>query len=212
MTVLVTGYEPFGDFETNPSARLAEEIDGETIAGNDIVGEVVPVEYDRTSKEIAALIDDHEPVASISTGLAPGATAIRMERVGININDCAGIPDNAGGEPRNEHIRDGPAAYFSTLPCVDITNALLDAGIPARVSNTAGTHLCNNALYTTRHYAETEGLDLRSGFVHLPFAPEEAAAQAVSEGEPLSGGEVPPSLPLELQVEAVRTTITRTID
>ncbi len=210
MTVLVTGYEPFGDFESNPSETVATELDGHTVADEDVVGAVVPVEYDRTSDEIAALVADYDPSVVVCTGLAGGEAGIRIERVGINVNDCVGTPDNAGDEPRDERIDDGPAAYFASLPCTRIVEGLLDAGIPARLSNTAGTHLCNNALYTTRHLAEREGLDLRSGFVHLPFSPEQAARQA-AENESVAGGSVPPSLPITLQVDAVERVIETTL-
>lgn len=212
MTVVVTGYEPFGDHEQNPSQHIAETLDGETIADHDVVGRVLPVEFDRASDEIATLVEEHDPAVVISTGLAPGAPAVRVERVGIDVNDCMGRPDNAGDDPSNERITGETDAYFASLPVTDIVEALLDDGIPARLSNTAGTHLCNNALYTTRHLVETNGLDVQSGFLHVPFTPEQAAAKGADLESVSGGGSIPASLPLELQVEATRTAVETTLE
>lgn len=211
MTILVTGYEPFGDYEKNPSAALAESIDGEMIADHEVVGRILPVEFDRTSDELTSLVDDYEPTVAVSTGLAPGAAGVRVERVGINVNDCMGIPDNADATPRHERIRDDADAYFATLPVAEVVEALLDAGVPSRLSNTAGTHLCNNALYTTRAHVESEGLDVRSGFLHLPFTPDQAAERTRNQESVSGGGDVPPSLPLSVQRTAVETAIEATV-
>ncbi|UPV76484.1 peptidase (plasmid) [Halorussus limi] len=210
MTLLLTGYEPFGDHDRNPSGEIARKLDGETVADREVVGHVLPVEFDRASDEMEALLGDHDPEVVVATGLAAGRTGVSVERVGINVADCAGVPDNADAEPRNERIRgegDAPAAYFATLPVVEVVSALLESGIPARVSNTAGTHLCNNILYRTRAQLEADdrGADVPMGFVHLPMTPEGAAEKA-QDGEATSGGGVEPSLPLELQAEAVRRT------
>lgn len=216
MTLLCTGYEPFGDHDRNPSGAVARELDGTTVGDREVVGRVLPVEFDRAGDEMRDLIDDHDPDAVVATGLAAGRSGVSVERVGVNVADCVGIPDNADAEPRNERIRetrdDGerpPAAYFATLPVVEVVEALLETGIPARVSNTAGTHLCNDVLYETRAYLEGasngESESVPAGFVHLPLTPDHAAAKA-REGEATSAGSVEPSLPLELQVEAVRRT------
>jgi pyroglutamyl-peptidase len=215
MTVLLTGYEPFGDHERNPSAEVARALDSATVAGEKIVGRVLPVEFDRTSDEMVDLIDEFDPEVVVATGLAAGRTAVCVERVGINVADCGGIPDNVDAEPRNERVRpsDGePAAYFATLPVVATVAQLLDAGIPARVSNTAGTHLCNNVLYQARAHLEAEGKgdDVPMGFVHLPLTPEGAAEKA-REDEATSGGGVKASMALEMQVEAVETVFRATL-
>ena len=214
MTLLLTGYEPFGDHDRNPSAEAARKLDGETVADRDIVGRVLPVEFERASDEMEALVEKYDPEAIVATGLAAGRAAISVERVGINVADCAGIPDNADAEPRNERIHGGSdAAYFATLPVVEVVAALLDAGIPARVSNTAGTHLCNNVLYRTRAHLERagEGSETPMGFVHLPLTPEGAAAKA-REGEATSGGSVEASMALETQVAAIRKAFEVTVE
>ncbi len=215
MTLLLTGYEPFGDHDRNPSAALARRLDGERVADLEVVGDVLPVEFDRAADEMAALLAEHDPEAVVATGLAAGRAAVNVERVGVNVADCAGVPDNAEEQPRNEPIRTdegAPAAYFATLPVVEVVAELLDEGIPARVSNTAGTHLCNSILYQTRARLEADGRgdDVPMGFVHLPLTPEGAAEKA-QDGEATSGGGVEPSLPLERQADAVRRTFEVTV-
>ncbi|WP_224333844.1 peptidase [Haloprofundus halobius] len=212
MTLLLTGYEPFGDHDENPTQTLVEKLDGATVSGEEIVGRVLPVEYAVAADEMATLVADYEPEVVVSTGLAAGRAAVSVERIGINTNDCGGVADNADAEPRNERIdADGADAYFATLPVVSVVESLLDAGIPARVSNTAGTHLCNNILYNTRALVEREGLEIPVGFVHVPLTPTMAAEKA-SEGEATAGGAVKSSLPLDLQKRAVELTFQTTLD
>ncbi|GAA0198693.1 peptidase [Haladaptatus pallidirubidus] len=211
MTLLLTGYEPFGDHDENPSAVVARGLDGEEIAGHEITGHVLPVEFERTAGEMQTLVETHDPTAIAATGLAAGRAGISVERVGINVNDCGSTSDNADAEPRNERIRpDDRAGYFATLPVVSVVEELLENGIPARVSNTAGTHLCNNVLYSTRAYLESEKRDVPMGFVHLPCTPGMAAKQA-REGDGTRGASVKPSLSLSMQTEAIRRTFEVTL-
>jgi pyroglutamyl-peptidase len=131
------------------------------------------------------------------------------------VADCGGIPDNSDAEPRDERIRAGDgaaAAHFATLPVVATVERLLDAGIPARVSNSAGTHLCNSILYQTRAYLEAEEKGgIPTGFVHLPLTPEDAAVKA-QDSEAASGGGVQASMTLEMQVEAVERVFEAALD
>lgn len=210
--LLVTGYEPFGDHETNPSGRVAERLDGREVAGREVAGAVLPVEFDAAADGMADLLATHDPEAVVGTGLAAGRAAVCVERVGINVDNCAGVPDNAGAEPRDRRIDpDDPDAYFATIPVRETVAALLDSGVPARVSNTAGTHLCNHLLYATRAHVEARGPDAPVGFVHLPCTPGQAARKGREE-EALAGGEVPPSLPLEMQVEAVERVLREAVE
>ncbi|WP_049970486.1 pyroglutamyl-peptidase I family protein [Haladaptatus cibarius] len=212
MTHLLTGYEPFGDHDENPSAMVARELDGEQVAGHEISSHVLPVEFDRTAGEMQSLIKTHDPTAIVATGLAAGRAGISVERIGINVNDCGSTPDNADAEPRNERIRpDNQAGYFATLPIVSVVEELLERGIPAHVSNTAGTHLCNNILYSTRAYLEAKKLNIPMGFVHLPCTPG-MAAQQVHDGNGTSGASVQPSLSLSMQAEAIRRTFKVTVN
>ncbi|MBP1986056.1 pyroglutamyl-peptidase I family protein [Halolamina salifodinae] len=204
MTLLCTGYEPFGDHETNPSERVARELDGATVAGHEAVGAVLPVEFDNVADELAALIDEHDPDAVIATGLAGGRSTVSVERVAVNVDDAVTVPDNADNSPYNERIEPaGADAHFATIPVVESVEALLEAGIPARVSNSAGTHCCNHALYSL-----LENHDVPSGFVHLPFTPKGAVSEAEA---PERGGSVPASLPLSLQVDGVRRVLATTV-
>lgn len=208
--LLLTGYEPFGEFEDNPSAEVARALDGERVAGHRVAGAVLPVDFAAADPEMRDRIADVEPDAVVATGLAGGRTAVALERVGINVDDCVGTADNDGAEPRDERIApDGPDAYFATLPVADAVEALRADGIPARLSNTAGTHLCNHVLYATRHHVERDDLGVPVGFVHLPHLPEEAVRQS---GEAPHGGGVPASMPLSMQVDAVRGVLAATVE
>lgn len=218
MTVLCTGYEPFGDHDENPSAMVAERLDGRTVAGHDVVGRVLPVEFDALHGELDALLDEHDPDVVVGMGLAGGRASVAVERVGINVADAVTVPDNAEADPENQRVDPaGPDAYLATLPVVDAVEALLDAGIPARVSNTAGTHCCNNHLYTTHRLLDERG-DLAdsgrgtpAGFVHLPLTPAMAAGDAVDDNAHRGGG-VSPSMTVALQVDAVERVLETTLE
>ena len=224
---LVTGYEPFDDHERNPSATLARTFDGRRVDGTAIVGRVLPVVFGEAESQMESLLDEYDPEAVVMTGLAPERTAVCLERVAINVDDTVTVPDNAENEPEAEPIDpDGPDARFATLPVGACVEALLDDGIPARLSNSAGTHLCNHLAYVTLgvladHVGEDPGEDddgggdgsrdgpdgaareaVPAGFVHLPYTPRMAASKAAAENAH-RGGEVPPSLPLETQRRAL---------
>jgi pyroglutamyl-peptidase len=208
--LLVTGYEPFGDHETNPSAEVARELDGAAVDGHDVAGEVLPVEFGAVEEAVADLLSAHDADALVGTGLAAGRAAVSVERVGINVDDCVGVPDNDGAEPRDARIDpEGPAAHFATLPVADAVARAQERGVPARLSNAAGTHCCNHLLYATRRHVEREDIDIPVGFVHLPQLPAEAIRQAE---EAVHGGGVDPSMPRPLQVEGVRAVLSATAD
>lgn len=202
MTLLCTGYEPFGEHAGNPSARVAERLDGERVAGHEVVGRVLPVEFEAVDERLRSLVVEHDPAVVLSTGLAGGRTCVSVERLGVNVDDAVTTPDNAEADPRDERIAaDGPAAHFASVPVVETVEALCAAGIPGRVSNSAGTHLCNHVLYATRGWVEATGRDVPVGFVHLPYTPDQAIDEADA---PARGSGVPASLPLDTQVQAVR--------
>lgn len=177
-TILLTGYEPFGEYETNPSAAIAQSFDGVVTGDTTIVGRTLPVVFDDALPRARSLIEEHQPSAILSTGLMPEREVLTMERVGINVRDYDNVPDNADQTPVDEPVRpDGPVAYFATVPIKELVAAAREAGTPARVSNTAGTHLCNNILYATRHHIVSNELDILSGFVHVPYSHSQAARQ-----------------------------------
>ena len=165
---------------------------------------MLPVEFDRVADELAALVEEHDPDAVVATGLAGGRSTVSVERVGINVDDAVTVPDNAEQSPHATPIvADGADAHLATVPVVEAVEAMLATGIPARVSNSAGTHCCNHALYSL-----LENHDLPAGFVHLPYTPQQAVDEAAA---PERGGGVAASLPLELQVAGVKTVFETTV-
>ncbi len=191
--ILLTGFEPFGGQSINPSEEIAREINDATIARHKVVGALLPCVFGAAIKELKHQIKLHEPVIVICLGQAGGRAEITPERVAINIDD-ARIPDNAGQQPIDKPIiADGPAAYFSTLPSKAIVHELRRREIPAAVSQTAGTFVCNHVFYGLMHELAMHRPGVRGGFIHVPFVPEQATGQ--------------PSLPFEMMTEAVRVAI-----
>jgi pyroglutamyl-peptidase len=196
--VLLTGFEPFGDdrfSETprNPSWLAVQALQGERIAGHDIVAAELPAVFDESLAVLQQLLKRHRPALVICVGQANGRDAISFERVAINVND-ARIADNANAQPVDTPVvAGGPAAYFSTLPVKAMRRALLDAGFPAEVSQTAGTFVCNHVFYGLMHALKRQrnAPAARGGFVHVPLLPE--------QGEPC--------LPLEDQIAALRLAV-----
>jgi len=175
--ILFTGFEPFGGESINPSweavAALPTEIDGVSI-----VTAKIPVVFGKSADVLLEVLRQEQPCAVICVGQAGGRAAITIERVAINCDD-ANIDDNAGNRPVDELIaRDGPAAYFATLPIKAMVDALRNDGIPAAVSNSAGTYVCNHVMYAALHYAATHKLPLAAGFVHIPYLPLQVKCKA----------------------------------
>ena len=206
--ILLTGFEPFDRDTVNPSWEVARALDGWACEGATVQALQMPCVFgDALAALDAALAAGPAPVLAVGLGLAGGRTEVTPERVAINVDD-ARISDNAGRQPVDTAVEArGPAAYFSTLPIKAIVHALRQAGLPASVSNTAGTFVCNHAFYGLMHRLATRPAlaRTRGGFVHLPALPEQAAR-------------VPgmPSLALATQVEALRvllrTALTTTTD
>jgi len=174
-TVLLTGFMPFGGETINPSWQAVSRLHGQSIDGWSIVAAEIPVARYEALDCIFALIEEHQPEIVINVGQAGGRQEISVERVGINVDDY-GAPDNAGNQPIDEAIyADGPAAHFSTLPVKAMVQAMREAGVPAIVSNTAGTYLCNHVAYGVPHYLAQHHSNAIGGFIHIPFLPEQAA-------------------------------------
>src|SRR5690349_18649883 len=145
--ILITGFEPFAGLEYNPAAEIAGSLDGQEIAGQRIIGRLLPVAVAPDRAALDVLLQAVNPSLYIGLGLASGEDMIRSERLGVNLADHD-IPDNAGARHVGRKIEAaGPDARASTLPCAEIRAALLEAGIPARLSNSAGSYLCNATLY-----------------------------------------------------------------
>lgn len=177
--ILVTGFEPFGGMTVNPTQQMVEGLGERTLPGIDLHTAVLPVEYDECLRVILAEIDRVEPDAVIACGLAAGRTAVTPERIAVNVKDTASdqaVADNAGRRPEDERISDGPDGIFSTLPIRAIQQALVSAGIPSSISNTAGTYICNNTMYGILEHLRRRGSHALAGFVHFPASTEMAAA------------------------------------
>jgi pyroglutamyl-peptidase len=183
MNLLVTGFEPFGTHLANPSGDLAKAVDGRRVGGCLVRGVTLPVQHAEACAILAPLLEQTSPVAVVHFGLAAGRTRIGLERVALNVSDYP-LPD-AGGEVRRDEpcVPDGPAAYFSTLPLRVLLESLTADGIPAYVSSTAGTYLCNETMYWTLHTVAgwPAARRPRVGFVHLPLSAAMVAATGTDE-------------------------------
>jgi pyroglutamyl-peptidase len=171
--MLLTGFEGYGGRSDNPSAMIAESLAGSTICGHTVEAAVLPVTMHDIRANIEALIDKHQTSVVVCLGLAPGEPMIRLEKVAINQADF-NIADNSGQTVRGPLLEEGgPAAYESTLPVQTICEELLASGVPARVSYTAGTFLCNAVSYYALHYCASHYPQTRAGFIHLPYLPSQ---------------------------------------
>jgi pyroglutamyl-peptidase len=173
--VLLTGFAPFAGETINPSWQAVRLLDGSTIEGHRVTVAELPCEFDAVLPALRRVLRKATSAVVIATGVAGGREGISLERVAINVID-ARIPDNAGAQPIDVPvIRSGPAAYFSTLPLKASLQALCNADIPAHVSQTAGTYVCNQVFYGLMH-ALRRRKDTRAGFVHVPWLPDQAKA------------------------------------
>ena len=173
-TVLITGFEPFGGEHINPSWQAVKQLQDLVICDHKVECIELPCEFGRSVTSLHDAIKHHNPSLVLCIGQAGGRSQISIERVAINIDD-ARIADNAGNQPIDLAIVEhGPSAYFAKLPLKSMYKHLIDEGIPAEVSNTAGTYVCNHVMYGLLHHIEQNKLDTRGGFVHIPFLPEQA--------------------------------------
>ena len=173
MKLLLTAFDPFGGESVNPAEKAVSLVTAPS--GTEIVKLTVPTVFREASRITVEAIRREKPNAVLCIGQAGGRAAVTPERVAINLMD-ARIPDNAGNEPTEEMIAVGaPDAFFSTLPIRKITEAIKNIGIPAEVSNTAGTFVCNELMFSVLHALKTEFPDTVGGFMHVPFIPEQAA-------------------------------------
>lgn len=220
MKILVTGFTPFGGETINPSWEAVRALDN-SIAGADIIKCEIPTEFEASITALKAAIAAHHPDAILCVGQFGGSPSIQVERVAINLRD-ARIPDNAGFQPHDQPIvgsaPDGtashsssdvpdssetpnvacstsaPDAFFATIPTRQIADRLRAAGIPAVLSYSAGTYVCNNLLYAALYESSRAGKEnaARCGFIHVPYLPDQAAAASNA-----------PSMSLELMVQAL---------
>lgn len=193
--VLLTGFAPFGGEAANPSWQAVRALHGRRIAGHRVVARELPVVFGTSLKHLRALLRELQPALVIAVGQAGGRAALSLERIAINVDD-ARIPDNVGRQPVDTPVvKNGPAAYFTTLPIKAMRAAIAAADIPVEVSQTAGTFVCNHLFYGLMH-ALRRRRRVRAGFIHVPYAPEQAGAQAGA-----------PSLPIEAMSAGLRIAI-----
>ena len=191
MKIIVTGFDPFGGEKINPSIECVKALP--EIEGVELIRLELPTVFKESAKRLNEVINDVKPDAVLSVGQAGGRAGITMERIAINVDD-ARIPDNISQQPIDEEIQvEGEAAYFSTLPIKRIVKAIREAGIPAEVSNSAGTFVCNHIMYQALFAATKADKPFKAGFMHIPFIPEQTTDK--------------PSLPLEESTKALQIAI-----
>ena len=172
MKILITGFDPFGGETVNP-AYEAVKLLPDTIAGAEIIKLEVPTRFHRAGAVLENAMQRHKPDVVICVGQAGGRAVITPEKVAINLMDGR-IPDNAGYQPVDVPIQeDGETAYFTSLPVKAMVQRMRDAGIPAAVSYTAGTYVCNYLLYTLLYLIDKKYPHVRGGFIHVPYAMEQ---------------------------------------
>lgn len=172
MKILVTGFDPFGGERVNPALEAVKSLPSE-IHGAEIHWVEIPTVFYKAAEVLETAIVRFQPDAVLCIGQAGGRASLTPERVAINQDD-ARIPDNQGNQPIDTPIRlDGQAAYFSTLPIKAMVQAIKEEGLPATVSNTAGTFVCNHLMYQALYLADKKFPDMRAGFMHIPYMTEQ---------------------------------------
>jgi pyroglutamyl-peptidase len=180
-TVLLTGFEPFGGEAENPSWEAVRVLHGRRLGGHRIEARCLPVVFGAANDALRKAIRETRPALVVCVGQAGGRANVSLERVAINRDD-ARRADNAGACPIDAPVvAHGPAAYFSTLPIKRLRRVLQRAGIPAEVSNTAGTYVCNHVFYGLMHALRARR-GVPAGFVHIPYSPAQAAAHPGAPG------------------------------
>lgn len=201
---LVTGFERFAGLAANPASRVACALDGETVGGLRVVGREIPVSLARTPAVVADLVAAHRPAVVLALGLAAGAAVPRVEMHAINAAHFS-VPDNDGyAAPPGTLLGEGPAGRSATWDGAAVVAAIEAAGVPARLSFHAGTHLCNATLYHLLGLAAAAAPATPCGFLHLPYLPEQVIDLA---GRPGQAGVDLPSMALDLQIAAARAAL-----
>lgn len=200
MKILVSGFDPFGGEKINPAIESVKLLPDE-IKGAKIIKLEIPTVARKSLKKLEEVIEIEKPDVVINVGQAGGRTDITVERVGINMDDFR-IKDNEGNQPIDEKIaKDGPDAYLVTIPIKAMVQKMIENKIPASVSNTAGTFVCNHVCYGMAHLASTKYPNMRTGFIHIPFLPEQVVDKRNM-----------PSMPLEMIAKGLEYAIEAIIE
>ncbi|MGV7208689.1 pyroglutamyl-peptidase I [Oxalobacteraceae bacterium A2-2] len=203
--ILLTGFEPFNQESINPSWEAVSALQGWHEGDFVVHARQLPCVFGKSSQVLHQAIEELQPSVVIAVGQAGGRSDLSVERVAINIDD-APIPDNEQRQPIDQPVNvNGPAAYFSTLPVKAIVAALRERGLPASVSHSAGTFVCNHVFYSLLHQSDEWGTTMRAGFIHIPYLPQQAARHPGA-----------PSMSLDCVVEglriAIRTSLAADVD
>ena len=195
MRLLLTGFEPFGGESVNPSWEVARALDAAPPTDVELTALRLPVRGRVSFERLLPAFDEGRFDAWLGLGEAGGRPVLSVERLGINLltdHDAQGA-----AMPEQELVEDGPAAYFSRLPVRELARAMAAAGAPSQVSNTAGAYVCNEVTYVVQHHLAEAGRDVPSGFIHLPYLPEQ-----VTNKPPQT-----PSMALDTQLIGVRAAV-----
>lgn len=176
--VLLTGFEAYGNTPHNPAELVARHLDGKLVANVEIVSRIVPNSFFQCIEYVVNAIAEVQPAIAVMLGEYGGRATITVERIAQNLNDSTryGLVDNAKRALQGDlTVPNGPVAYYSTLPIRAMVRSMRDAGIPADISDAAGTFCCNHLMYGILHHASIHKLPLRVGWIHLPHLPRVAA-------------------------------------
>ncbi|GAC1656974.1 MAG: pyroglutamyl-peptidase I [Vulcanimicrobiaceae bacterium] len=196
--VLITGFEPLRGSKINPSELVVRSLEGRAIAGRPIVAQILPVETRTMRQRLAEILAINSPDLIVLTGVAAGRCAVAVERVALNVLDFE-QPDNVGCMRTNAPVEPGgPDARLSNLPFERIVSAWNENGIPGYISNSAGTYLCNQALYQTLGLTENAHPPVLAGFIHCPYLPSQAIQ---------AGAQASPSMSLDLMKRSIEILI-----
>jgi len=176
MKILLTGFEPFGDESINPAFEILKTLP-DTINGHEIIKREIPTSYKKSIEAMKSILDEVTPDITLSLGQAGGSFGLRVEKVGLNLRD-ANAPDNDGHRASHEEIfPDGKIAYYSTLPVKAMVKSLIENDIPASLSYSAGSYVCNNVMYALLYLNDKYYKDMRCGFIHVPYFPSQIMAK-----------------------------------
>lgn len=196
MKLLLTGFDPFGGETINP-AWEAVKLVADKIGDVEVVKLMVPTVFYKSIDTVKAMMEKEQPDVVLCIGQAGGRFDLTPERVAINLND-ARIPDNEGQQPLEGAIyEDGDTAYFTTLPIKAMVASIREAGVPASVSNTAGTYVCNHLMYGVLYTCAKAFPNTRAGFMHVPFITSQVVNRATAA----------PSLSLEAMAKGIEAAI-----
>lgn len=177
MKILVTGFDPFGGEKTNPAIEVVKGLPDE-INGAQIIKLEIPTVFGKSAEVMKEAMEKEQPDYVLNIGQAGGRFGLTPERVAINQDD-ARIPDNEGNQPIDTVIQeDGESAYFSQLPIKAMVSAIQQEGLPASVSNSAGTFVCNHVMYQAIYLNHKQFPNTKAGFMHVPFLTEQVVNRA----------------------------------